>query len=286
MTDLNEWNLAYTTPLLGAISLDFGYSGDDAPLTVQVDVGDPERSIADQQHGFDDATMMGRDTVGGRDLTFSLTTLPDPSGSGEAINSLDKVAEIAARWRAYDLSHTPGAYATLTNKLRDRWMLGRPRQFTPKLARVRRGVTEYLAVFHTATPDFYQNPQHVINPALAVNFNQDIAGDLPAWPVVTFTGLFTTASLQWVPPVGLTGWTITINHAIATNIPVVVDTRPWARSARDNGGAMQNGWLAGNKMSDCLLAPSVGGHFLFTATGATDANTKCQVAWYDTYAGL
>lgn len=287
MTDLNEWNLSYTPLFGGAVNYDFGHSINNSPLTVQADIGDPERIVADAQHGTDNAQLMGRDLLGGMDITFNITTLPDPTGSGVALNALDKVSEFGSKWRAPGLAKTPGSYATLTNKLRNRFVIGRPRQFSPKHARVRKGVSEYLAVFHTVSPDFYKNPINSLQPARTVSTPRTINGDLPAWPIITFTGLFTTASLTWTPPAGFgSAWTITINHAIASNIPVVVDTRPWARTAKDNGGIMQNGWLAGSKMGDAFLVPSTGGTFLFTTTGTVDGNTKAVVTWYDTYAGL
>jgi hypothetical protein len=285
--DLNEWNLSYAPAFGGNQSYDFGYSGDDSPFTVQVDVGDPDLITVDQQHGTDDAVLMGRDLLGGRDLTFTLTTLPDPSGSGAAINSLNKISEFGGVWRAPGVVHTPGRYATLTHQYRNRFVIGRPRQFTPKYARMRKGVVEYLAVFHTVSPDFYQNPMHSVNPVPTVNLVTNILGELPAWPVITFTGKFDTAALQWVPPVGFgPSWLISINHVMASNGVAIIDTRPWFRSARDGSGNMQNGWLSGTKMADCLLVPSTGGHFLFTTTGTTDANTKCTVTWYDAYPGL
>lgn len=287
MTDLNEWNLAYTPKYGGAVNYDFGFSTNNSPLVDQVEIGDPSRVVADLQHGTDDSELMGRDLLGGMDLMFHLTTLPDPSGSGNIVNNLDKITEFGSKWRAPGLVKTPGSYATLTNKLRNRFVYGRPRQFSPKLARVRRGGADFLAVFHTITPYFYQNPINTLQPARTVSTAQTIAGDIPAWPVITFTGQFTTASLVWTPPSGFgSAWTLSLNHALASNVPATIDTRPWLRRVVDTNGDMQNGWLGGSKMSDMILVPSTGGTFLFTTTGTTNANTKVVITWYSTYAGL
>lgn len=284
MTDLNEWTLAY--PAWGgapAVDLDFGLATTDFPFTAQVEVGDADRINNDLVSGSEDASFMGRDQVGGMDLTFAFTTIPADTDQINA--ALDLVSGFQAKWRAFALIKRPGKYATLTNNFRNRQVIGRPRNFSRVQARTRKGVVEYVAQFRTITPAFYGTPDNTASPARTVSTAQTIAGDLPAYPIIKFTGLFSTASLKWTPDGGLPTWTLTLNHSLASLDTVTIDTRSWRRSVIDAGGANRNGWLSGARMADCFVAPG-SGHWLFTTTGSTNGNTDCDITWADNYAGL
>lgn len=285
MTDINEWTLTYPKAGGAAVTFDFGLAASGFPFSTQVQIGEPDRAVADLQHGTENAIFMGRDLLGGRDLTFTLTTLPE---STDQINAaLDAASEFEAKWRAFQVARTPGSYALLKNNFRQRMVRGRPRNFAPKHDRMRRGVIEYVAQFRTQSPDFMSAAETVIHPVRTISTAAETVGDQPAFPIVTFTGKFTTASLAWSPGGLFSPWTITLNHALDTGDFVIVDTRPTSRAAYDAGGAPRNGWVTGTRMADTFMDPDApDGHFLFTTTGATDIGTACTVEWFDTYAGL
>lgn len=285
MTDINEWTITYPVAA-GSVTYDFGALSNDQPFSVQMEIGDFARQTVDQQHGTDDAVLMGRDLAGGYDLTFTLTTVPDPADASKILTALDSVSEFAGIWRAPIVSHKPGQYAQLTNKLRDRYVLGRPRGFARKNGRLRKGVIEYIAQFETITPEFYSNAFTDLVPVRTVSTPQTIAGDLPTWPNITFTGPFATANLRWSPGGWFTPWDLGVGVALADGEQFTIGVAPWNRTAIDSSGVPRNGWLTGSKRSDCFLYPGAGGAFLFTTTGTTGANTKCEITWHDTFAGL
>lgn len=286
MTDINSWILHYTNPNGSVVDYNFGLLSDDSPFEVQMEIGDWIRATNDQQHGTDDATLMGRDLVGGMDLTFTLTTIPDFGNPLLVDVALDKASEFGSKWRAPYIAKTPGRYATLTNVRRGRFVVGRPRAFARTTARLRKGIIRYVAVFHTITPEFYKSALTVLAPVRTVNLNHTVVGDVPAWPSITLVGRFSTATLAWVPDGGLTGWSITISKVLATGDYIVVTTLPYARGTLDANGTPDQGVLSGSRMADCSLQPGVAGHFLFTTTGTTDGNTRCEVDYYPAYAGL
>lgn len=284
--DINSWNLNYSDFSGSVIHYDFGQLSDDSPFQVQMEIGDADRTNVDQQHATDDAILMGRDLLGGRDLTFTLTTVPDPNDLTPEDTALDKISEFAAIWRAFYTSKQPGQYAILTNNHRSRFVWGRPRNFSPKNAQLRRGVVQYIAVFHAITPDFYKTPAVDLSPVRTVSLPWAVGGDIATFPRITFTGPFSTASLTWTPGGLFTPWTITLNHALLAHDQVEIDTRPWIRSATGTGNEPRNGWLAGSKMADCFLTPNPSGAFLFATTGSTSGVTACDIEYNEAYAGL
>lgn len=298
MVDINEWNIQYSRfPTNYIVNYDFGALANDSPLQVQVDIGDADNVNNDLMHGINDAIIFGRDQVGAMDLIFTLTTVPAPppfpapNNPGMINDALDKVSEFAGVWRAHGMKERPGEMAILTNKLRNRWIFGRPRNFSRKQTGLRRGAIQYIASFRTMGPYWFANPSHELVVPRGVNTPQIIGGDVPTWPIITFVGPFTTASLTWNPGVFLNPWTLTINHAIGSDDFIMIDTRPPLPGADDAEGVPRNGWVVGSPMSNCFLSPTFElfplppGQFLFTATGS-DPTTECQVEWWDSYAGL
>lgn len=286
MTDINEWTLTYPNAGGAAVTLNFGLStNSDFPFSTQVSIEDADRTNSDVQHGTDDAILMGRDLLGGMNLNFSLTTLPEDTDKINA--ALDAASLFAARWRAFSISHTPRAFAILKNNYRQRMVFGRPRNFTPKHDRLRKGIIEYVAQFRTITPEFYGVTENSVDPVRNVSLPVDIHGEVPAFPIITFTGPFSTASLKWTPGSLLQPWTLTLDHALTAGDQVMIDTRPFIRSVTNLDNNPKNGWLSGARMSDCSLNPDApSGAFLFTTTGTTTGSTHCTVEWFDTYAGL
>lgn len=281
MTDINEWVLSYATMAGPAVDLTFGTLDSGYPFSAQMEISDFSRIVVDQQHGTDDAVLMGRDLAGGFDLTFSLTT------TGETItDALDAVSLFANAWRAQRVAHLPGAYASLGNNLRRRFIRGRPRNFSRKHGRMRKGVIEYVAQFQSITPEFYDYDAVNLSPVRTVDLAHTVEGDTATWPVITFTGPFTTANLQWSSGGWFPVWNIGLSQPLDIGEQITINTAPWDRTASDNGGVPRNGWVSGTRRADCFLYPGSVGSFLFTTTGATGASTACDVGFYPAYAGL
>jgi hypothetical protein len=294
MTDINEWNINYIRAWADyTVDYDFGSLAQDSPFTVQMEIGDADMVDNDVAHGSEDVLLPGRDQILSSDLTFSLTTVPDPNDPDRMLTALDKVSEFQSVWRGFGMRNIPGRYAVLTNNLRGRSVIGRPRNFSRKHGRgMRRGVIEYIAQFRTITPYWYKFPVNSLSLPIGGPTPQIILGDQPTWPIITFDGPFDTASLTWNPGFFLTPWTITVNHVVADNDQIRIDTRPWLRSIENLLGDPVRGWIAGDSLAKCFMSPTVyndfltPGTFTLAATGITDSGTGVTIEWSDTFAGL
>lgn len=293
MPDINEWNINYTRfPTNYFVNYDFGSLALDSPLTVQMEIGDADAVDNDVASGSEDFLLPGRDLLLSTDLIFALTTVPDPNNPDRMTAAMDQVSQFASVWRANGMRNVPGRYASLTNLLRGRTCHGRPRNFSRKHGRgLRRGVIEYAAQFRTITPYWYVYPMHSASLGIGGPTPQIIGGDEVTWPIITFDGPFTTASLTWNPGVFLDPWTITVNHSVAFNDQVSIDTRPWIRSVETLFEAPARGWIGGDPFASCFLSPTyyntslAPGAFTLAATGPTDSGTGVTIEWADTYAG-
>lgn len=301
MSDLNDWKLEYAD-----VELDFGTMADtDFPFSVQVEVGETDIVTQDSVHPTSDGTIFGKDALGGFDLIFTLTTLPEwPLVAKPWVNALDLFSAFKAAWRADDIRRIPGAYAMLTNLDRERMVFGRPRKIAPKLARTRKGLIEYVATFTTNGPDFYGMTEKAaiitpvppvvggFTPPLIPPFSTAVGsaeiapteneGDLRAWPVIQVHGPGSAFSLELLDgPTVL--WKISIPGQIKFDQIVTIDTRPWSRSATVNGRPA-NGWLRGTQLEKCMIPV---GEFdlrfkVTDASGTAFAVTK----WRDGFASL
>lgn len=220
MPDLNEWILDVPTK----VPFGFGSIGtSDYPLGVQVDIGDVDSDLQDQAHPTSDGVVMGKDTLAGFELTYTIKILPDMEATVKADVALDLFSAFRAAWRADPIRRTPGAYATVTNVLRDRLVYGRPRKCAPKMDRLRRGLVEYVATFDTNSPNWYSATEHSTNlpivPPLTGYITSPVqtpvttasesaptidsvvnAGDVDAWGILKINGPISGAAVSLIEP--------------------------------------------------------------------------------------
>lgn len=299
MSDLNNWRLEYP-----GTTLDFGNLSTGYPFKVQVDIGPPSLDTQDARHPTSDGLVMGIDSLGGFDLTFNLTTVPEDNPK-PYMPALDTLSGFTAKWRADVLRRTPGVYATLANLERQRMVYGRPRQIAPKLARVRRGDLPYVAVFATNDPNFYSTVEKVYlitpTPPAGGGFSLPLrppfatvaagselsplitnAGDLPTWPVISFHGPGDGTSIELLSGSTVL-WNLRVKDPIKYDEVLTVDTRPWARSATINGKPA-NGRLRGSQMEKCIIP--VGNYRLRYKVKDRSGRSFVDVKWHDAYASL
>lgn len=266
MSDLNDWVLE-----VGGVLTPFGTESTDYPFATQVTMTEPKRTVQDGDHPNADGALMGRDVLRGFDLQFAARVLREyPVTEKPWMSALDLYGEFASRWRGDGVRLTPGAYATLRNLERSRMVYGRPRGIAPKFDRLRKGFVEFQMDFATISPDFYSTTEKsIVGSSAGVN-----EGNLPAWPIITVTGVGNmSVALQQS---GSTLWTITAPSGAGGTL--VIDTRPWARGALLNGGPA-NGMLRGSRLEDCRIPA---GNFNIVASGGSSFSTK----WRDTFASL
>lgn len=304
MSDLNEWRLSYPEA-----EFNFGILASDYPLATQVDFSDIDMDLQDQAHPRSDGMVMGKDVLGGFTLTFDLKTIPEfPLPDKPWVNSLDLFSAFKAAWRADPVRRVPGRYCSLLNVDRNRLVYGRPRKCAPKFDRLRRGTTQWLATFDTNGPDWYSGTEKaaLITPVPPVGggfvtplvppFSTAVSGaelapmvndgDLATWPVITLHGPGKDYSLTLLD--GATKlWTITVIGQINFDQTVVIDTRPWSRSATTHTGAVvspANGRLRGVALEACQL-PVGSFEMQFKVTDPT-GTAFADIKWRDAYASL
>jgi hypothetical protein len=286
------------------VELNFGNLSTTHPFKVQVEIGAIDIDTQDTRHPTSDGVVMGIDSFGGFDLTFGLTTIPEP-GEKPYMAALDKLSAFRAAWRADSIRRVPGQYAVLSNLERERQVYGRPRQVAPKLARVRKGTAEYVAAFTSTDPNFYDTTEKVFLitpvPPAGGGFTAPLSppfstvagaaelsplvtnvGDLPTWPVVTFHGPGATPSIELLQGATVL-WNLRVEGQIKYDEVLTVDTRPWRRSATINGKPA-NGRLRGTQMEKCQIP--VGSYNLRYKVKDKSGTSFVDVKWRDAFASL
>jgi len=298
MSDLNNWRLEYP-----GVAFDFGNLSNLFPLKVQVDISAIDLTTQDQPHPTSDGVVMGIDSLGGFDLNFDLTTVPETTVK-PYIPALDRMGTFARYWRADSIRRKAGEYATLSNLERQRLVYGRPRGFAPKLARLRKGEAGYVAQFNTVDPNWYSTVEKVylitpIPPAgggfttpLSPPFSSAAAGDQlspfitnvgdqPTWPIIKFHGPGLNPSIELLSGATVL-WELRVKDQIKYDEVLTVDTRPWSRSATINGKPA-NGLIRGDQMEDCQI-PAGGNYRLRYKVKDRTGNSFVDVKWRDAYA--
>lgn len=297
MSDINEWQLAGS----GIVPLTFGTLASEFPFQSQVDVGEADIVDQDSDHPNSDGIVMGIDRLGGRVLTFDCIIPPEywRAVEGEKWTApMDMFNVFAGRWRADAIRRKAGAYATLSNINRSRMVFGRPRKCAAKFDRLRKGEISWLADFKTVDPNFYSTNEYLLDvaagttvsspgipgggipgggvPAGGSNITWTIdgsnPGELNTWPIVEFYGAGTVTCINGLTEQVL--WSLT-----AATANLVVDTRPWSRSARTMSGAPANGQITGTRIELCQLPPGLF-RLRYTGQGTT------KVKWRDAFASL
>lgn len=274
--------------------------GDLTPVQCDdVDVGDVARRVGDRDSAGSDGVQFGLDYHDGRSISFDLWTDTTTAADARSAWAMLRTAWSGDQVRGVSRAvmplrmHLPGADTVR--------VYGRPRRMTPASQRSRSdGVVDLVADFQTADRAFYADveqertltllpnlsgglmvpftPPVVLNPVS--NSDSTIAtntGDLPTWPVITFHGPITNPSVEWVA----TGSRLTLQATLTTGRSVVIDTRPWARTALRDDGASQAGKLYGPRLSEFTL-PTGSTQIAFRGQDPT-GTSSCVVRWRDAY---
>jgi hypothetical protein len=174
---------------------------------------------------------------------------------------------------------------------------GRGRKIMPTYGMVSQGVVAWTAQFQSSdntwyadvpsslvlstVPSFWGGLSFPVTPPFQWSYtaSQQTAtaynlGPMPTWPVVTFTGPITNPVLTYVNTPVSVGY----QGRLAAGAQLVIDTRPWARTALLSGASVA-GALTGNPMIGLQLWP---GSTLLHLGGQDPAGTStCVVQWYN-----
>lgn len=300
MTDLNSWVLS-----VAGDDLPFGTADTDYPFSVQVDIGEVDRQVQDAAHPTSDGVIMGRDRLRGFTLGFDCRILQEyPVSAKPWLNALDLYDEFVAKWAADAIRLTPGEYATLANTDRSRMVYGRPRGIAPKTGRLRKGYLDFQMDFDTISPHFYSTTEKVASltttPPPSSGFTAPLgspisttvgnveeapmvnAGNRAAWPIITLNGPGADSSVELFS--GTTRlWQVRTTEKLAFDETLIIDTRPWHRSATINGRPA-NGTLRGDRLDRCTVP--VGSFTIRYKVKDKTGTATASIRWRDAYASL
>jgi hypothetical protein len=206
--------------------------------------------------------------------------------------------------------HRPGREAVL--------IYGRPERIDAETSTAHTGYITYTAVFRQGDPKFYSTveqseqftlltatPSGIImnaggtaiaavdgrmqtSPSVTIPKVITVGGDIPAPPIITFTGPVTNPSLSLVGANGGNAWTVSIDGTIDPGYSVTVDTRLWKRttmSKAPNGSQVSwAGNLRGSRLSDVLL-PLGTSTYKYTGTGGGQASL-CTIKYRNAWAAV
>jgi hypothetical protein len=253
-------------------------------------------NVQDQVVVGHDGTLFGIDTLPGMAVTQTGYAYTSPSQGAVA---MDSYSALSGAWNDPSIRFTDGAVQVLRAFYRGssvvRRTYGRGRKIVPTYGLVFQGLVPFTALFQSADNTWYEDvPSSVtlsITPAFygtltppltppyqltnTMQFRQGTAtntGTLPTWPVITFKGPITNPVLTYVA----TPVSIGYQGSLKNTDTLVIDTRPWSRTALLNGVSAA-GQLLGSAMIAMQLQPgstlvSLGGQDL---TGSA----TCTITW-------
>jgi hypothetical protein len=292
-------------PTLGIGQYSIGHDGGPAYV-----YGRGANSIQIQNTATDTGTIVVQDqAVTGHDgMLFGIDTLPGMvvTQIGFALTSpaqgalaMDAYSGLAGAWNDPTIRLTDNAVQVLrgyypgSNVVRRCY--GRGRKIVPTMGQVYQGVVPFTAQFQAADNTWYSDVPTVLNLTQRPSFFGTITppltppyqlsasnifqqntivntGSLPTWPVITFTGPISYPGLIYVN----TPVSIGYNGILRSTDTLVIDTRPWARTAM-LGNASVAGALTGSPMIAMQAQPGAT-VVKFTGQDSTGQST-CVITW-------
>lgn len=259
----DDWSLTYTGT---TFHLNEANDAGDTFFLNEPEWGTATTTNEDAPRPRSDGIAMGADYRGGRTVTFTLGV-----SDVNVPLALDKLARLERAWRGDSIRLKPGSVGQLAclRSGRQRAVYGRPRRIAPTGALLDAGYFEVVCDFATVDDTFYGLTvnQADLTPSATVT----IAGELPAWPVVTF-GPGTS------PKFKVDGTTV-IDLGMTVTGSVTVDTRPWRRTALDQDGDSVAGALA--RSTRLVRAGITPGSRTLSVTGG-----NAVVSWQSSHSSL
>lgn len=236
----------------------YGFGCGTTVEVTDLDLGTADTRSQDADLDGDDARLFGRDRRTPATWSFVLTVKePDRRPEVATARALATLGGLQAAWDP-ELRTQPRAVSVLRYQLGDRTrrIYGRPRRFTPVLTNLIFGRVPVVADFARADTLHYDdveqsvtadltgstNPLGISSPVrspFAATFGlwtapsrtAVVRGDRPTWPILEFRG----GVNPWAE---VAGWRCRLLASLNWDEVVVVDTRPWVRSATLRGSYM------------------------------------------------
>jgi hypothetical protein len=271
--------------------------------------------VSDTQVDPGTITVQDQAVIGHDGLIFGVDTLPGMvvTQTGAAYfqsqgkSALDAYSQLAGAWNDASIRLASGAvqvfraFYPVAQSVRRCY--GRGRKIAPTHGLANQGIVPWTAQFQAADNSWYADtissvlltqvpslkgtlappltPPYQL--AFTTNNQQNTAvnaGQMPTWPVITFTGPVTNPVCQFVNTPVSVGYT----GSLRSTDTLVIDTRPWARTAMLNGTTSAAGALNGDPMISLQLQP---GATLVKFGGQDFTGTStCLVSWRSAYLSI
>jgi hypothetical protein len=243
------------------------------------------------------------DTMPGMVITQSGFAYTSPALGASA---MDAYSQLAGAWNDPSIRLANGAVqvfrASYPGSSAVHRCYGRGRKITPAYGQVYQGVLPFTSQFQAADNIWYsdvlysltltQRPSFrgTIAPpvtppyqlAASNNFQQNTlvnTGSLPTWPVIAFTGPVSFPGFTFVNTPVVIGY----SGILSGTDTLVIDTRPWARTALLNGSSVA-GQLTGNPMISLQAQP---GATVVRFTGQDfTGSSSCTVSWRNAFLAI
>ncbi len=289
-----QWRLIYP-------GVDYTFGTPDLPVFNHKtpEIGTPDVRTSDVDRARADGRSFGIDYFTGQTISFDLGV----RGNSDA-EVREETGKLRTIWRADPVRLTPGAVAELRMQYagRERVVYGRSRRFSPDFsdAAVNHNVN-VLADFSCIDDLFYAPADESISfgivppqgggliaplaAPLATTMTSDrsqgieVITDESVWPVVTIKGPITN-------PVVIIGTSVRFEARVDLrwDEELVIDTRPWARTALRNGVANIAGSVRGTRLSKAALPA---GRYEVGLKGIDPTGTaSVRLAWRAAYSSL
>lgn len=304
-----EWRLSYSANgVHPGASFTFGTWKSRYYLLDDVEIKDLDITDGDTPMPREDGLRHGQDFTTGATLTFEIgvdTVDAGPDLTARHGANLDAVSRIKQAWDARavrDLTATPAVLSTRQGGRERRWY-GRPRKCEKAASKLtRQGYTPLVASFaasHTGSfaevaqsvrVDMAPPPHRGIRGPLAAPLMMVgegsvrtpgeivVGGNRPAWPVITIVGPIAQPTCELVGR-----WKLKLNLSLKANERVVIDPRPWARTAKRGSASVAGLITRGSPLLEDLLIPPGRQDFVLRGTDVT-ATAYMTVAWRDAFA--
>lgn len=252
-----------------------------------------------------DGQLFGIDTMPGQIITQTGQAYIQ----GNPAAAMDAYSALSAAWNQPSVRLTDGSVVVLRvmypGSSFARRIYGRGRKIVPVTGLIFNGVVGFVAQFQGAddlwysdtlssttltmapsyaggltppvTPPFQIASQVASSQGFAQNF-----GPLPTWPVITFAGPISYPALAY----SNTPVKVGFNGILGPSDQLVIDTRPWARTALMNGSTQWQGIrVAGSVTGNPMIAMQLQtGTTKLILTGQDfTGRARCTIAWRSAY---
>jgi len=290
-----EWRLSYP-----GTDLTFGTSATAIFNRTTPVIGDADIRNADVDRPRADGKAFGVDFFGGQNITFDLGVRAPTEPAVRA-----EVSALRAAWRADAVRKTPGAVAELHTRYagRERVAYGRPRRFAPDFTNLSLTRIASVTADFACVDDLFYGAQEITSPRIGtvtragggllaplrsplsttVSSDRsvviDVETDLPAWPIIEINGPITN------PVVEVVGvFRIEVKRALAYDETLIIDTRPWKRTAILNDSGSIAGAVRGTRLSDAAL--NTGSYEVALRGDDLTGTADAFIRWRATYPSL